>query len=86
MGQLLYVILRDREDLLRHLRESFAGVPSVEIALDRRERERRQQRQGWPVERRRGERRTRDISFELKAVGWALVSRFQPEARPPAPR
>lgn len=80
MGQLLYVILRDREDLFRYLRESFAGVPAVEIALDRRHQDRRQQRQAWPVERRQGERRTRDITFELKAVGWALVSRWRSEA------
>ena len=47
---------------------------SVEVRLDRRRGQRRRADDGQPnEERRRGDRRTRDISEQLRTVGWALV-------------
>jgi hypothetical protein len=77
MADLLFVVARDRQDLYEHLRRAFADTPAVDIVLDRRRTDRRQSSASPPVERRQGERRTRDMTGDVKYLGWALVRLHQ---------
>lgn len=78
MAELLFVVARERSDLYEHLRRAFADTPAVEIILDRRRGERRQLQTPPPVERRQRERRQRDVSSDVRYLGWALVRLRQP--------
>jgi hypothetical protein len=71
----LIIIAADRageRTLLDHL--SDAGA-LYEIQVDRRRSERRQRRQSFvsPEERRRADRRQRDVRAELRRVGYAII-------------
>ena len=67
------------QDIMEHI-QGIGG--HAEILLDRRRAERRQYASDASEERRRGERRTLDISTALQALGWAHIPADQ---RPPAP-
>jgi len=59
----------------RHLEHVFADK-SRDVILDRREgSERRRSQRPPPTERRHAARRQRDITWELRSTGWALVRR-----------
>jgi len=73
MQELLYIVSRERSDLYDLLQRSFADVPWVRVILDRRFGERRAPRGATEEERRRSERRQRDVSRALDSLGWALV-------------
>jgi hypothetical protein len=70
----LFVIARDRRKLYEYVKQAFAGNPNVEVVLDRRTGERRQDRGARIPDRRgtdrRADRRTED---QLRALGWAIV-------------
>lgn len=70
----LLIVSRDEPNRLAYFKYVY-GSTAIEVILDRRTTQRRQ-RQAWPaVERRRAERRRRDISKDLQKFGWALVRR-----------
>jgi hypothetical protein len=59
----------ERYEYLRYVFDSETG----EVILDRRVLERRRRRAPVPAERRRSDRRQRDVSADLRVFGWALV-------------
>ena len=73
MSEFLYVVARHEIALYEYLQSHFPGMPQVEVTVDRRLGERRQQNLGYPVERRGGERRRHCIGEQLRKHGWALV-------------
>jgi hypothetical protein len=75
MTPLLLVVARSEPERYDYLRRAFAREAAVEVVFDRREGERRQIRESPGVERRRRDRRSRDIAYELDRLGYALVRR-----------
>jgi hypothetical protein len=75
MTPLLFVVSRAEPERYEYLRRAFAREEAVEVVFDRREGERRQIRRSPSVERRRRDRRARDIGHELERLGYALVRR-----------
>jgi hypothetical protein len=69
----LMIVARDRETLYERLCGEFAGDSAVIVLLDRRFGERRTRREPVSSEQRRGERRQRQITDQLKGLGWATV-------------
>jgi hypothetical protein len=59
----------ERYEYLRYVFDSETG----EVILDRRVLERRRRRAPVPADRRRSDRRQRDVSADLRVFGWALV-------------
>jgi hypothetical protein len=80
-SDVLCIVSRDRPELLARLREQFGDI---EILFDRRAGERRRHARPTPYERRRGERRVRDVGPVLSDRGWAFVDRRRPERAPAA--
>ena len=60
---------KERYAYLRYVFDSETG----EVILDRRVGSRRSRQEPVATERRRGERRERDVTEDLQAFGWALV-------------
>jgi hypothetical protein len=72
----LFIVGRDRAKLYDYVRRAFADNPTVQVVLDRRVGDRRRgapPTAGRVPERRRADRRNRDISAQLRALGWAIV-------------
>jgi hypothetical protein len=71
----LLVVARDHMLLYEHLRRTLAKDQSVQVLLDRRSRERRQEKGQRAVSRRLSDRRARPSleSEQLRAIGWSLV-------------
>lgn len=63
---------RERYAYLQYVFDSEAG----DVILDRRVQERRRRDEPVSAERRRGDRRQRDVTTDLQVFGWALV-RYQ---------
>lgn len=78
MGRLLFVVSRTEPGRYEYLRTAFAGEGTVEIVLDRRLGQRRQRPVTREQDRRRSERRARDLNHELARLGYALVRRHAP--------
>lgn len=78
MSRLLFVVTRIDSERYEWLKTAFAHDATIEVVFDRRERERRQGDIPPPVERRGRDRRVRDISYELRRLGYALVRRDAP--------
>lgn len=73
MERTLFVIGRERLDLMPELIREFRGE-SVEFVVDRRQRQRRRKAAGARgANRRRSERRIRQIAPELERIGFAVV-------------
>jgi len=53
--------------------ESVYGNDTVEVIVDRRERQRRRRHELVANEWRRVERRRRDVTEDLRSFGWTLV-------------
>jgi hypothetical protein len=68
----LLIVSRSQHERYEYLRYVFDGETG-DVILDRRLRARRSRREPIPTERRRQERRQRDVSSDLQAFGWALV-------------
>jgi len=75
VARLLLIVSRTEPARYTYLKHVF-GNESVDVILDRRVGERRQRWQRAAAERRRGDRRERDVTKELQAFGWALVRRW----------
>ena len=74
MAHLLIIVSRTRAAQHRYLQHIFGGTTG-DVIFDRRSEERRQRSALPAVERRRKDRRQRDIGKDLSTFGWALVRR-----------
>ena len=74
MARLLIIVSRTNPAQQTYLKHVF-GSQTEDVILDRRVGERRERLARAVPERRRGERRQRDISQDLQISGWALVRR-----------
>ncbi len=86
--RLLFIVGRERRLLYDSLQRTFDGDDTVQVVLDRRVGERRQQGSTPRTERRQSERRAqRESDARLHVRGYALVDvTFEsPPARIPAP-
>ena len=75
MTPLLFVVSRKEPERYQYLQRAFAQEVAVEVVFDRREGERRQKPGAPQTERRRRERRQREVIHELMRLGYALVRR-----------
>jgi len=79
----LFVVRRDKRELHRHLRQSFASDPRVEVILDRR----REDRNPVAVERRQAPVTTVELDL-WESLGFRLILRgedftvYEDETRP----
>ena len=70
----LLIIASARADFFDVVQRIRADSVSVEVRLDRRRGERRRAADAAPRdERRRADRRSRDVSEELERVGWVFI-------------
>jgi hypothetical protein len=85
LARQLFIVARDRRKLYEYVKQAFAGNPNVEVVLDRRTEERRQDRNARIPDRRRTDRRAdRRTEEQLRAIGWAIVLQDVAQAqRPP---
>jgi hypothetical protein len=75
MRRNLFVVSRRHPDLYEYLRERFASDPAVEVILDRRIGQRRQNVAVSVTERRRAERRKRpEVEIELQNRSHAIIT------------
>ena len=76
MARLLVIVSRTEPSRGSYLKHVFASE-TVDVILDRRAEERRRFPLGdrAAAERRRGDRRQRDTTEDLKTYGWAVVRR-----------
>jgi hypothetical protein len=68
----LLIVSRSQQERYAYLRYVFDSE-SGEVILDRRVGSRRGRQEPVATERRRGERRERDVTEDLQTFGWALV-------------
>lgn len=75
MGRNLFVVSRRYPDLYEYLRERFASDSAVEVILDRRLSQRRQQQTPCDPDRRHAERRRRpEVEMELQTRSHAIIT------------
>ena len=70
-----FIVARRVPRMYEEIQRSFAGHPHIHVILDRRRRERRWQALPIEVNRRSGERRSRDIDALLRQLDWVVVER-----------
>lgn len=78
MSQLLFIVARGQRERFESLKGSLAGSQHAHVVADRRFNQRRGENR--PVSqdrRRRQERRHIDITWSLRALGWAVVERHE---------
>jgi len=74
VADLVFIVSRAEPRQYLYLKHVFADESS-DVVLDRRIGERRRSVRPPPIERRRIDRRQRDITGELESLGWALGRR-----------
>jgi hypothetical protein len=74
MADFLFIVSRTEPRQYFYLKRVFADE-SWDVVLDRRGGERRRSSRPPPSERRYVERRSRDITRDLRSSGWAVVRR-----------
>jgi len=74
VARMLLVVARTEPARYTYLAHVF-GKEIVDVILDRRVEERRQRPERVAVEKRRHDRRQRDIAKDLQTYGWGLVRR-----------
>ena len=82
-GDWLVIVARDGPARYKSVQNTFAGA-ATEVVVDRRMGERRRAGSDASGGRRRGNRRQRDISGDLRTRGWALVARLVSRIAPGA--
>jgi hypothetical protein len=86
MPRYLFIVARGRSDVYADLQRQFLGNPEVEVLVDRRLSERRQNQSSRAPERRRSERRgQRGGSSHVRGIGGdpglpALIVELEPGA------
>ena len=75
MADFIFVVSRTEPRQYFYLKHVFAD-DSRDVVLDRRVGERRRSSRPPPSERRHVERRSRDITQDLRSSGWAVVRRW----------
>ena len=75
MAEHLLIVPRDRPDLYEYLKRQFSGVENFEVLLDRRRGERRQRNISHEPDRRRGQRRRQPESY--RRTDWFVIARQQ---------
>jgi hypothetical protein len=84
---LLFIVSRTEPKTYTEIRDVFADENrDVRVILDRRGRERRRGETAVPTERRYTERRLRDVTWDLRSSGWAVVRRERDPLTPDASR
>lgn len=68
----LLIVSRSEPERYAYLQYVF-DQDTGEVILDRRAEHRRSRQEAVSAERRRGDRRQRDVSADLRVFGWALV-------------
>lgn len=80
MRRTLFVVSRRHPDLYEYLRERFASDTAVEVILDRRLMQRRQEQGRYETERRRADRRQRiEVETELQLRSHAIITVDRPD-------
>ena len=74
MTWLVLILSRMEPARYTYLKHEFAN-DVIDVIFDRRVEDRRRHQESVAVEKRRVERRQRDIARDLKELGWALVRR-----------
>ena len=74
MTRQLLIVSRSERERYAYLQYVFDNETG-EVILDRRVQDRRGRDEPVSAERRRGDRRQRDITTDLQVFGWALVRR-----------
>ena len=74
MARLVIIVSQKEPHRYPYLKHVFASE-TMEVMLDRRLEERRQRRVPSAGDKRRADRRVRDVSKDLQTYGWALVHR-----------
>ena len=74
VARLLLIVSATEPARYTYLKHVF-GSETADVILDRRVEERRQLVKRVVPERRRGDRRERDLTKDLQTFGWALVRR-----------
>jgi len=74
VARLLLIVSATEPARYTYLKHVF-GSETADVILDRRVGERRQLVKRVAPERRRGDRRERDLTKDLQTFGWALVRR-----------
>lgn len=72
-GRVLIITAKDRPEPYERLKQAFGDDPEVEVIVDRRQGDRRQDNPGRPLERRRADRRRQKIDDDLRELGVALA-------------
>ena len=72
MTRQLLIVSRSQQERYAYLRYVFDSETG-DVILDRRIQARRSRQEPVAAERRRAERRHRDVTSDLQAFGWALV-------------
>jgi hypothetical protein len=76
MKKVLYIVSRGEQKLYNKFLKAYADSDTIEVILDRRQRQRRNTFDiARREERRRDDRRWHDVSKSLRAIGWAIVRR-----------
>jgi hypothetical protein len=81
MAQVLFIVARDKPELLAYLRQRFAAEEAqgvIEIFMDRRQGDRRQDVQPREDDHRRDPRRNWAVSIDLRELGCAVVRQAAP--------
>ena len=72
VARILLVVSRTEPTRYTYLKHVFAN-DIIDVILDRRVEARRQRQEAVAIDKRRVDRRQRDIVQDLKSFGWALV-------------
>ena len=87
MADWVFIVSRTEPKTYMEIRHVFPDENrDVRVILDRRGRERRRSERAVPTERRYTERRLRDVTWELRSSGWAVVRRDRNQLTPDATR
>jgi hypothetical protein len=82
LDRFLFIVSRGNTKLASELKQHFSGSATVQVAVDRRFGERRQQIADVTAERRRADRRTRPhIDKEVRLTSFAIVTLPEPETQ-----
>jgi hypothetical protein len=74
LTRVLVIVARDRADVLEAVKRQIAGIPNVEVVIDRRSVERRRSQSGSTSDRRVSDRRARSSRRDLQSLGFTFAA------------